>query len=91
MSPPRRATPLQKLLAERGITSVRVEAKLQERLGGRAPDRRQMRRWRLGENEPRRKQMVWVLWAVRELAGDPSLQIDQLFDFEPANPDNWRV
>lgn len=87
-----RTTPLQQLLKERHIPSVRVEEKLEEKLKGfkyPPPDRRQWSRWRRGWNTPRREQMVWILWAVREVSRDPSIRIDQLFDFNPENPENW--
>lgn len=84
--------PLQRLLDARGIPSARVEATLEERLESLnypAPDRKQWGRWRSGKNTPRRKQMVWILWAVRVAAEDPTIRIDQLFDFDPDNPMNW--
>ncbi len=82
-------TPLQRFLDERGIPSARVEAKLRERLKRRAPGRRKMARIRLGRTDPRRKQMVQILWAVREVANDPQIGIHQIFDLNPDNPRNW--
>jgi hypothetical protein len=85
--PPR--TRLQRFLKQRGIPSARVEAKLRERMGAAAPSRRQFERWRFGRVDVRRKDMVRILWGAREVADDPSIQIDDLFDLDPNNPDNW--
>jgi hypothetical protein len=82
-------TPLQQLLDVRGIISARLEEKLRERLGEKAPDQRQVSRWRLGQTEPRRKSMVHLLWAVREVAVDPSIQMADIIDLDPNNPANW--
>ena len=88
---PHRETRLQQFLDRRQIPSARVEAKLVERMTeGRAPSRRQMGRWRLGRTDVRRKDMVRILWAVREAADDAAVQIDELFDLDPENPDNWQ-
>lgn len=87
---PHRETKLQKFLVRRGIASARVEAKLRERLGGRAPSSRQFGRWRLGRSEIRRKDMARILWAVREVANDPAVLIDDLFDLNPDSEEIWQ-
>jgi hypothetical protein len=48
-----------------------------------------MGRWRLGRTDVHRKDMVRILWAVREVTGDQGVQIDDLFDLNPDNPANW--
>lgn len=83
-------TPLQQYLDRNGISSSRVEAILRERLGGRAPDRKTVRRWRLRRRDIRRKDMVRILWAVRTASGNPTVRMDELFDLDPENEDNWR-
>lgn len=83
-------TLLQRYLDNHGITSARVEAVLHERLGGRAPDRKSIARWRLDRVDIRRKDMVRVLWAVRIASHNPDVKIDELFDLDPANEENWR-
>lgn len=85
------ATPtrLQEALKRLGIPSARVEAKLRERMGGNAPSRRQMLRWRLNRVDVRRKDMVRILWAVREVKQDQSIQMHDLFDLDPDTPENW--
>lgn len=83
-------TPLQQWIDRTGNPSARLEAKLREKLHGRAPSRTQFGRWRLGRAEPRRKDIVRILWAAREVSGDPNLQVHDLFDFNPANEENWR-
>jgi len=85
----RRQTRLQEFLKQRGVPSARMEAKLRERLGTRAPSRRQVERWRLGRVDIRRKDMVRILWAVREVAQDQNISIEDLFDLDPQNPENW--
>lgn len=87
---PHRVTPLQQYLDDHDIPAAQVEAVLRARLEGRAPSRRQLLRWRLGRVEPQRKQMVRILWAIRELSRNPSLTIEAIFDFEPGNEENWR-
>lgn len=82
-------TPLQRFLDARGIPSARLEAKLQERLEYRAPDQKQVHRWRLGRAEPRRKHMVRLLWAMREVANDASIRMEDIIDLDPENPANW--
>jgi len=81
--------PLQSLLKRRHIPFARLDEKLRERMGDDAPDPKVVLRWRLGQSEPRRKNMVRVLWAVRELTNDPTIRIEDIFDFDPANPANW--
>lgn len=83
-------TPLQRLLEARGVPSSRVEDKLRTRMRGRAPSRQQFIRWRLGRGDIRRKDMVRVLWAVREAANDPSIRMEDCFDLSPDNEENWR-
>lgn len=86
---PHRETPLQKTMDALGIPSARLEAKVRARLQRPNPDRRQYSRWRLGRSEPGRKDMLRILWALRELSGQANLRIDDLFDFDPENPENW--
>lgn len=83
-------TPLQKLLDARGVPSARVEARLRRRMHGRAPSRKQFMRWRLGRGDIRRKDMVRILWAVREAANDPGIHIEDVFDLSPDNEENWQ-
>jgi len=83
-------TPLQHYLNCNRIPSAVVEAKLRERLGGRAPDRKTVARWRLDRGDIRRKDMVRVLWAVRTASGNPNVKMEELFDLDPDNEDNWR-
>jgi len=85
----RRETLLEHVLKTRGISPAGLLDKLRERMGDRAPDERQLRRWRFGRAEPVRKNMVRTLWAVREAAKDASIRIEDLFDFDPTNPANW--
>jgi hypothetical protein len=33
--------------------------------------------------------MVRILWAFREAAGDPSVAIEDLFEFDVENTANW--
>ena len=87
---PHRETPLQRCLDQRAIPSARLEAKLHERLRERSPSRQQLLRWRLGRVDIRRKDMVRILWAVRELSDDPSIRAEELFDLDPENQENWR-
>lgn len=82
-------TPLQRFLEARGIPGARLEAKLRERMGDNAPDPKQVQRWRLGRSEPRRKNMVRLLWAVREAARDPDIRMEDIVDLNPDNPANW--
>lgn len=87
---PHRETLLQQYLDSNGIPSARVEAKLRERLHGRSPSRQQFVRWRLGRAEIRRKDMVRILWAVREASDNPNIGIEELFNLDPENQENWR-
>ena len=87
---PHTETPLQRTLDRLEIPSAAVESKLRERLGRTWPSRQQMARWRLGRTDVRRKDMVRILWAVREVSRNQGLQINDLFDFDTENPDNWR-
>ncbi|PYQ25516.1 MAG: hypothetical protein DMF56_27270 [Acidobacteria bacterium] len=73
----------------RGISSGRIVASLQQRLGDEAPDTKQMLRWRNGLTEARRKNMVRVLWAIRVAAKDPSIRIEEVFDLDPDSAANW--
>ena len=82
-------TLLQRFLDASGVPSARVEAKLRERLQERAPGRRKMARFRLGRTDPRRKEMVQILWAVREAANDPAIELHQLFNLDPEDSRNW--
>jgi hypothetical protein len=75
-------------LNRNGVRSAWIENKLRERLGDKAPSRQQMLRWRNGKSI-RREDMVRILWAVREVAGDRSLTIDKLFNLDPDDSDNW--
>lgn len=34
--------------------------------------------------------MVRILWAVREAAANPNIEIQDLFDLNPENDANWR-
>lgn len=86
---PYRETLLQQYLDRNGIPSARIEAKLQERLSGRAPGRKQLARWRLGRVEIRRDDMVRVLWAVRAAAGNPCVRMEEIFDLDPDHEANW--
>jgi len=83
------STRLQRFLKQRGIPSAHVEEKLRRRMGKDAPSRRQVERWRLDKVDIRRKDMVRILWGVREASDDQSVQMDDLFDLDPDNLDNW--
>jgi hypothetical protein len=84
------STPLAGWLRRNGIPSARVEAKLRERLLGRAPSRQQFFRWRSGRVDVQRKDMVRILWAAREVSGNSEIRVDELFNLDPANEENWR-
>ena len=86
---PHVVTPLQQYLERHGIPAARIETKLRARLHGRAPSRQQFGRWRLGRVEPQRKDMVRILWAVREVSANPNIEIEELFDLNPENDENW--
>ena len=81
-------TRFQRAIDARGVTSARIEALLRERMQGRAPTRNTLARWRQTENI-RREDMVRLLWAVRTASNDPTLTIEQLFDLDPNNAENW--
>lgn len=81
---------LQEWLNVRGVPSARVEKKLQEKLHGRAPSRRQFARWRHGRVDIRRKDMVRILWAIRELTDDQSISIEELFCLDPEDAEIWK-
>jgi hypothetical protein len=83
-------TPLERLLNERNISPARLAAKLRERLGDQTPKDQIMRRWRFGRAEPRRKNWIRLLWAIRELANDSSIQIADIVDLDPDNTENWK-
>jgi hypothetical protein len=82
-------TPLQRYIDAKRIPSARLEALLEKRLN-RSPSsmRQQVYRWRRTGNI-RRIDMVRLLWAVREATNDPTVKIDELFDFDPGNEANW--
>ena len=80
---PHAETLLQQYLDANGIASARVEAKLRERLHDRTPSRHQFSRWRLGRVDIRRKDMVRILWAVREVSANVGVRIEELFDVDP--------
>lgn len=87
---PESLTLLQQWLKHHGVPSARVEKKLQERLHGRAPSRRQFARWRQGRVDVRSKDMVRILWAIREVTDDPSIRIEELFCLDPADAEIWK-
>ena len=86
---PHKDTMLQQFLDAHGIPSARVEGTLRERLQGRSPSRQQFLRWRLGRADIRRKDMVRILWAVRQASGNPTVHIEELFSLDPESPENW--
>ena len=49
-----------------------------------------MARWRLDRRDVRRKDMVRILWAARFVSNNPDIRMEELFDLDPENPDNWR-
>jgi len=81
-------TPLQRFLDARGIPSAQLERLLRKRMKRSAPNRVQLYRWRSTESITR-KNMVRVLWAVREASNDSTVRIDEIFDLDPANDANW--
>jgi hypothetical protein len=87
---PHRETRLQQYLDRNGLPSAVVEAALRERIGGRAPHRKTVARWRLERRDVRRKDMVRILWAVRAVSGNANVHMEELFDLDPDNPDNWQ-
>jgi len=34
--------------------------------------------------------MVRILWAVREVANDPTVRLEELFDLVPEHEENWQ-
>lgn len=87
---PHAETLLQQFLDANGIASARVEAKLHDKLQGRAPSRQQFSRWRLGRVDIRRKDMVRILWAVRKASNNESVCMDELFNLDPASEEIWQ-
>jgi hypothetical protein len=86
----RRRTKLRLLLQANGLRPVDLERALRERMGyERAPDQRQISRWCGGDTEPRRKSLVRILWAVRELTRNPEISVEDIIDLDPENPENW--
>ena len=86
---PHRETALQRFIDARGIAAAWLEAKLRERLQGRAPSRKQWGRWRLGRTDVQRKDMARILWAVRAVANDDAVRIEDIFELDPADPEVW--
>ena len=74
-------TKLQAYLDREGIPAAWVEKK-----GGFA--RETFRRWRSGGVEMKRKQMVRVLGALQRITQKP-IRMEEIFDLDPSNPDNW--
>jgi len=82
--PPRRASLLQQYLNAHGISSASVEREAKT-------TRQQMYRWRRRPGEDiLRTNMVRVLGAVRKLSRNPSVRMEELFDLDPENPENWK-
>lgn len=75
-----RETRLQTYLDENGIPYVFVATEARV-------SREQLARWRLGRSDIRRKNMVRILGAVRKKT--PDARIEDLFDLDPNNPENW--
>ena len=86
---PHRETLLQRKLEALGIPSARLEERIRGKLKRRNPDRYQFSRWRLGRSEPNRKDMVRILWGKREVSGDPQMRVEEIFDLDTDNPENW--
>jgi len=84
-----RESRLQQWLVRNGIPSARIEAKLRERLRDRAPSRQQFIRWRLHGVDLRRKDMVRILWAAREVSNDADVQLVDLFEVDPRSEEVW--
>ncbi|HWW61539.1 MAG TPA: hypothetical protein VN181_09240 [Thermoanaerobaculia bacterium] len=78
----RKPTLLQRYLVSRGIPSAHVEREAHV-------SAKQMARWRFGRSDIRRKKMVRILGAVRKLAKDTDIRMEELFDLDPDNPENW--
>jgi hypothetical protein len=73
----------------RKITSARLEREIKRRAGS-WPNRIQMYRIRRTPHNTRLKDMVRILWALREIENNPDLRIDEIFDFDTENPLIWR-
>jgi len=86
---PRKESRLQNWLTARGIPSARIESKLRERLKDRAPSRQQFLRWRRRGAGPRRRDMLRILWAAREVSRDESVNLENLFDLDPDSEEVW--
>ena len=78
---PFRETLLQQYLDRNGIPSARVESEARI-------SRQQMTRWRLGRSDIRRKHMVRILGAIRNITGT-EVRMEEIFDLDPGNPENW--
>jgi hypothetical protein len=87
---PHVVTLLQQWIDRMGIPSARLEATLKMKLKRKAPSRTQFGRWRLGRAEPRRKDIVRIVWAAQQVSGDPTIQAQDLFDFNTTHEDIWR-
>ena len=74
-------TLLQHYLDRKGISAARLERE------GPFP-RETLRRWRLGEGDIRRKQMVRVLGVLRRVTHE-DVRMDEIFNLDPDDPDNW--
>ena len=77
-------------LRNRAVPLSRVEATLRRRLGLRAPDRKTFRRWMRSGGNVKRKDMLRLLWAVRETLSDSTVQLAELFDMDPDSERNWQ-
>jgi hypothetical protein len=88
-APRHRESRLQHWLAVHQIPSSRLESKLRERLQYRAPSRQQFLRWRRHGVDPRRKDMVRILWAAREVSRDANVKLEDLFDVDTGSDEIW--
>ena len=84
-----RESRLQQWLTQKGVPSARLEAKLRERLRDRSPSRQQFIRWRRHGVDMRRKDMVRILWAAREVSNDREVRLADLFDVDPHSDEIW--
>ena len=73
--------PLRRFLRERGVSNVRIYSMIRK-------SRSQFDRILSGRSEPRRSDMVNVLWAVREVLRDSAITMEQIFDLDPASAGN---